>query len=301
MSDWRSGPRYRDGVITVRVIWVAFALSLLVHVAALWTSPPLMRALTLDPAARAEPAAALVAQLAPRSVAREIALPAAPPTPPPPASSPLRQRATKAARAAPAPSPPPPITASEPVPRSVPPPPAPPVAAPSAATPPAATDLSAFIAARRQARGEPAIAGAQGSEPDAPPAETEKERLNRIVTANLGLNKVPTFGDDPRRGGGMFELRRLGSEDAEFYFNGWNQDIGRVAKQLIEVRRGTNPDIRLAVVRRIIEIIRAQEPGDFIWVSRRMGRQVTLSARPGDTAALEDFIMRDFFGDGRSP
>jgi hypothetical protein len=32
-----------------------------------------------------------------------------------------------------------------------------------------------------------------------------------------------------------------------------------------------------------------------------MGRQVTLSARPGDTAALEDFIMRDFFGDGRSP
>jgi hypothetical protein len=115
------------------------------------------------------------------------------------------------------------------------------------------------------------------------------------------LNKVPTFGDDPKRGGGMFQLRRLGSEDAEFYFNGWNQDIGRVAKQLIEVRRGANADIRLAVVRRIIEIIRAQEPGDFVWVSRRLGRQVALSARPGDNAALEDFIMRDFFGDGRSP
>jgi hypothetical protein len=299
MIDWRSGPRYRDGVIVVRVIWVAFALSLLVHVATLWMSPPLMRALTLDPAARAEPAAALVAQLAPRSVTREIAPPAAPPTPPPQASSPLRQRATKVPPAAPAP--PPPIAGSEPVPRSIPPPPTPPVAAPSAATPSADTDLSAFIAARRQARGEPTTAAAQGREPDAPPAESEKERLNRIVAANLGLNKVPTFGDDPRRGGGMFELRRLGSEDAEFYFNGWNQDIGRVAKQLIEVRRGTNPDIRLAVVRRIIEIIRAQEPGDFVWVSRRMGRQVILSARPGDTAALEDFIMRDFFGDGRSP
>jgi hypothetical protein len=57
----------------------------------------------------------------------------------------------------------------------------------------------------------------------------------------------------------------------------------------------------LAVVRKIIEIIRAHEPGDFIWVSRRLGRQVALSARSGDNAALEDFIMRDFFGDGRSP
>ena len=97
MSVWRSGPQIRDDVITVRVIWVAFALSLLVHVAALWTSPPLMRALTLDPAARAEPASALVAQLAPRSVPREIAPPAAPPSPPPQASSPPRQRATTGA------------------------------------------------------------------------------------------------------------------------------------------------------------------------------------------------------------
>jgi hypothetical protein len=115
------------------------------------------------------------------------------------------------------------------------------------------------------------------------------------------LNKVPTFGDDPKRGGGMFQLRRIGSDDAEFYFNGWNQDIGRVSRQLIEVRRGTNPDIRAAVVRRIIAIIRAQEPGDFVWVSRRLGRQIALSARPGDNAGLEDFMMREFFGDGRPP
>jgi hypothetical protein len=301
MNDWRNRPDYRHDAITVRVIWVAFALSLLVHVATLWMSPPLMRSLTLDPAARAEPAAALVAQLAPRSVPSENTPPAAPPAPPPRASSPPRQRATKAPPAAPTPFPPPPIAMSEPAPRSTQAPPAPSAEAPAAAAPPVATDLSAFIAARRQARGEPTISAAQGREPDAPPAESEKERLNRIVTANLGLNKVPTFGDDPKRGGGVFQLRRLGSEDADFYFNGWNQDIGRVAKQLVEVRRGTNPDIRLAVVRKIIEIIRAHEPGDFVWVSRRLARQVTLSARPADSAALEDFIMRDFFGDGRSP
>jgi len=116
-----------------------------------------------------------------------------------------------------------------------------------------------------------------------------------MVAANLGLNKTPTFGDDPKRGGGLFQIKRIGYDDAEFYFNGWNQDIGRVARQLIEVRKGANPDIRLAVVRKIIEIIRAHEPGDFIWVSRRMSRQVPLSARPADTAALEDFLMREFF------
>jgi len=75
----------------------------------------------------------------------------------------------------------------------------------------------------------------------------------------------------------------------------------QLAAALIEVRKGANPDIRVAVVRKIIEIIRAHEPGDFVWVSRRLGRQIALSARPGDNAGLEEFMMREFFGDGRSP
>ena len=49
------------------------------------------------------------------------------------------------------------------------------------------------------------------------------------------------------------------------------------------------------VVRKIIEIIRAQEPADFIWVSRRTNRMIPLSARLADNAALEDFLMREFF------
>ena len=122
-----------------------------------------------------------------------------------------------------------------------------------------------------------------------------------MVAANLGLNRTPTFGDDPKRGGGLFQIRRMGYDDAEFYFNGWDQDIGRNARQLIEVRKGANSDIRVAVIRKIIEIIRSHEPGDFVWVSRRFGRQIALSARPGDNATLEDFMMREFFGDGRPP
>ena len=63
-------------------------------------------------------------------------------------------------------------------------------------------------------------------------------------------------------------------------FFGWNKDISRNAKQLIEVRRGENSDIRIAVIRRMIAIVREHETGDFIWESPRLGRQLTLSARP---------------------
>jgi hypothetical protein len=302
MNDWRSGQGYRHDVITIRVIWVAFALSLLVHVAALWTSPPLMRSLAFDPSERVEPARMLVARLAPRVSPTESSPPLTLPSPPPQASPPPRRRAPRPPVTAPAPSPPPSVARSEPAPGPAPTPPAPPrPQAEAPAGPPLPGDLTAYIAARRRARGETTAPGAQGNAPNAPPVESEQERLNRVVAANLGLNRTPTFGSDPKRGGGMFELRRIGSDDAEFYFNGWNQEIGRVARQLIEVRKGANADIRVAVIRRIIDIIRAQEPGDFIWVSRRLGRQVALSARPADNAGLEEFMMREFFGDGRAP
>ena len=303
MNDWRYEPINRHDVVTIRIIWVAFFLSLLVHMAALLTSPPVVRSLAFDPSDRVEPSKALIAQLAPRASPPEASPPPTPPSPPSRAA-PARP-APAPARPAPRPTPPPPpIVRNEPVPGAIPTPPprpTPPAEAQPTPRPPAETDLSAYIAARRSARGD-APATSESNAPNAPPAESEKERLNRIVAANLGLNQTPTFGDDPKRGGGMFQIRRIGYDDAEFIFNGWNQDIGRVARQLIEVRKGTNPDIRIAVVRKIIEIIRAHEPGDFVWVSRRASKPVALSARPADNAALEDYMMREFFGgDQRQP
>lgn len=304
VRDWRDEPINRHDTVTIRIIWVAAFLSLMVHLAALWTAPPLMRPMAFEPADKAEPSQALIAQLAPRASPPEST-----PPPPPPPSSPPSRAAPPPSRTAPRPKPeparptPPAIARNETVPGAGPAPPPRP-APPSEVQPPrppAELDLSAYIAAKRNARGEPAPPSDAGT-PNAPPAESEKDRLNRIVTANLGLNKTPTFGDDPKRGGGMFQIRRIGYDDAEFLFNGWNQDIGRVARQLIEVRKGANPDIRIAVVRKIIEIIRAHEPGDFIWVSGRLNRQVPLSARPADNAALEDYMMREFFGgDQRNP
>lgn len=99
----------------------------------------------------------------------------------------------------------------------------------------------------------------------------------------------------------MFQITELEPDSAQFYFFGLDKDIGRNAKQRIEVRRGNNSNIRIAVVRRMIAIIRENSSGDFFWVSQRLGRQVRLSARPDDNASLEDFIMRDIFPDARLP
>jgi hypothetical protein len=93
----------------------------------------------------------------------------------------------------------------------------------------------------------------------------------------------------------------MGLNDAAFIFFGWNKDIGRNSRQLIEVERGDNSDIRIAVVRKMIAIIREKETGDFVWRSKRLGQSITLSARPRDNAGLEGFLMRDLFADAGWP
>jgi hypothetical protein len=114
------------------------------------------------------------------------------------------------------------------------------------------------------------------------------------------LDRTPTYGRD-LAGGGIFQIQRIGYEDAEFIFFGWNRDIRRRSKQTIEVRKGENSDIRIAVIRRMIAIIRDNESGDFVWVSQRLGRNLTLSARPSENAGLEDFLMQEFFADPLRP
>jgi len=158
-----------------------------------------------------------------------------------------------------------------------------------------------YIGARPRAPGAaPSVASAANAQP----AESDIERRNRIVAANLGTNKPQTFGYDPKKSaGGMFLVEHVDENYADFYFYGMDKDIGRNAKQLIEVAKGENSNIRIAVVRRMIQIIRQNVTGDFTWVSARQGgRQILLSARPADNAALEEFIMQDVFSEGaRAP
>ena len=147
-----------------------------------------------------------------------------------------------------------------------------------------------MIEARRRARADNLPAP-----PPPQPAEDDLARRDRIVAANMSRLRAPTMGDDPRRSGGVFELRRVGTFDAEFLFYGWNKDVNRRMSQVIEVRIGNNSTIQLAVVRRMIAIIRDYEQEDFSWQSPRVGRVVTLSARARDNAGLEEFFMREFF------
>ncbi len=136
---------------------------------------------------------------------------------------------------------------------------------------------------------------------DAAPAEDEKARSNRIATANLATQRKQTFGYDPSQGGGVFQIVRIGFSEGEFLFFGWNKDIRRNTKQLIEVAKGNNADTRIAVVRKMIAIIRDHEQEDFLWESQRLGRNLMLSARQRDNAGLEEFLMREFFDDPRRP
>jgi len=202
--------------------------------------------------------------------------------------------------AAPPPPAPPVIALNRPLPDvPTPPPTAPAIAAPAPARPPADGDLKSYIEARRHARAQPAPEAA--AESMAQQAEDEKTRSNRIAAANLGAQRAQTFGYDPTQGGGVFQIVRLGYDVAEFAFFGWNKEIRRNTKQLIEVRKGDNSDIRIAVVRKMIAIIREYERDDFVWDSYRLGRSLTLSARARDNAGLEDFMLREFFDAPRAP
>jgi hypothetical protein len=159
-------------------------------------------------------------------------------------------------------------------------------------------DLSTYIAARRSARTaleEPVEKGPVAKAPAAPPVEDENARANRIARANLASQREMTFGFDPSKSGGVFEVTRMSFDYGEFIFVGWNSDVGRRTQQLIEVRKGNASDIRLAIVRKMIEIIRQHEPVEFVWDSSRLGRSLVLSSRLRDNSGLEDFMMQEFF------
>lgn len=319
--------RRRD-VTTTRTLRVAVLLSLLVHALALWLVVPRLP-LSMDAGERSAapglavnlaPGKTVVAAAAPppassAPAAKAAVVPPAPPPAPRAKTPPKRNAAPDIARRHVAP-PASPKTASPPIvardapaqhaivptppsaasPRNDAPASAPPVAPPPVAAPPT-EDLAAYVEAKRRERGEAPASAASTADPVA----SDIARRDRIVAANLGLGRTPTFGTGSTNAGGLFQIIELGYDDARFYFFGFDKDIGRNAKQLIEVRRGGNADIRIAIVRRMIAIIRGKIGGDFVWVSQRLGRNVTLSARPEDNAGLEDFILRDVFPDARLP
>lgn len=95
---------------------------------------------------------------------------------------------------------------------------------------------------------------------------------------------------------GIFSIRALNVHTAQFSFKGWRNNINTARLEIIDVRAPNGVDIKLAVIRKMIEIIRREYDGDFKWDSRRTNSVITLSARIEDTQGLEGFLMQEFFG-----
>jgi hypothetical protein len=289
MNRWQDLPRDAHERVTIRTIWLTLALSILIHIGVLSLWLPHTQIL-----------ASLEPDLGDESAPVQVQLmPQADVTPTPPAAAPDLPRETQATIKPPkvairtparptivAPNPQAPVVAPPPPePPSPASPPTPPVAA-TTPPPPVTGDLASFIEARRRARGET--------------QSDDTEAYNRSIAANLPRAATGNATRDANHGGGIFEIKRMAYDDAVFEFYGWNKDVGQRTPQSFEVRKGNNPDMRIAVIRRMIAIIRDYQKEDFIWESHRLGHNVTLSARQADNAALEEFLMHEFFDNGRT-
>lgn len=95
---------------------------------------------------------------------------------------------------------------------------------------------------------------------------------------------------------GIFLITSKTRYTAQIVFNGWKHDPSLSKREAYEINVGFGENIDLAIVKKVIAVIRRDYDGDFNWESQRLGRVVTLSARPEDNAGLEEFLMREFFG-----
>lgn len=96
---------------------------------------------------------------------------------------------------------------------------------------------------------------------------------------------------------GIFQIIRMGPRSAQFLFRAWKKDSSNPRREMIHVNAEPGVEIERAVVRKMIELIREYHKGDFNWESYRLDRVVVLSARMEDSKGLEDFLIREFFGD----
>ena len=97
---------------------------------------------------------------------------------------------------------------------------------------------------------------------------------------------------------GIFSIRNLSVRKAQFSFKGWKNNINTARLEVINVQAPDGMDIKRAVIRKMIAIIRREYDGDFKWDSHRLNRVIELSARQEDNQTLEGFMMLEFFGPG---
>ncbi|MFZ6723702.1 hypothetical protein [Undibacterium sp. Ji49W] len=152
-------------------------------------------------------------------------------------------------------------------------------------------DMMAMVNAARERRRAAETAAAQENEGARQAGRGMSPQ--EVAEANVRRSMQQAQG---KGGSGVFELISTSTRMASFSFRGWNtRSIPSGGKQFFEVDAGLGGDVHLAVVRRMIEIIRMEYKGDFSWESRRLGQVVRKSARLEDSAELESFLLKEFF------
>lgn len=148
-------------------------------------------------------------------------------------------------------------------------------------------DMLAYVnAARERRRAAENIFGDKLTEPKNVERELSEEEL-RMANVRRNLREPSA--------GGIFQITWIGTRSAQFLFRAWKSDSSNPRRELVEVTIGPDGDIQRAIVRKMIELIRQYQKGDFTWESYRLGYEVVLSARMEDSAGLENFLLREFF------
>lgn len=149
------------------------------------------------------------------------------------------------------------------------------------------TDMAAYVKAQQAKRvDDEALAAKINAEAVARErGPTEAQMRDERIKRNL------KYGTN-----GIFEITSLGGRHATFSFRGWTDSYSNAKLQYFEVEASGGQDVRLLMIRRMIALIREHYDGNFSWESYRLRRSVILSARMEDSAELEDFLMKEFFG-----
>ena len=139
------------------------------------------------------------------------------------------------------------------------------------------TDMMALVNANRQRRD-----GDNRAYPEPSlPMEDARDAVIKRNLAQQGTN-------------GIFQIKDMGLRTAQFTFRGWKSNYSNARLELVDVQAAPNESIEIAIVRKMIVVIRRDYSGDFHWLSPRYG-DVIKSARIEDTAELEKFLMEEFF------
>jgi hypothetical protein len=164
----------------------------------------------------------------------------------------------------------------------------PPAEAKLTPTPADVPDMQAMIERNRRARNAEPVS----SEPS---AESEAQAAKNRAMANIMGAQGRAANGERNDTGGVFQVVDKTFNSADIKFRGFSSNFKRNWSQQVHVEQGLEKDIETAIVKKMVEMIRKEKPGDFIWESHRLGRNVPMSARKEDEKELTAFLLLEFF------